>query len=103
MILWAPTDNALVVSVAFRAAFSITVPSTSAASPPGGTERKTTGPVGMLSPGGTALTVAVNVTACPALAGLADDVSIVVVFVVPLVMNWLIGDDVLPPKLLFSS
>ena len=40
--------------------------------------RKVTLPVGVPVPGETAATVAVNVTVCPGLAGLGEDVSVTV-------------------------
>ena len=40
---------------------------------------KVTLPVGIPAPGATAVTVAVNVTSWPALEGLADDITVVLV------------------------
>jgi hypothetical protein len=50
---------------------------------------KTTVPVGFKRPD-AGVTVAVNVTACPGLLGLGDDVTVVVVPVVPLLTIWLV-------------
>lgn len=69
----APTESALVVSVAWRAALSVAVPSEVVPS------RKVTVPVGVPLPGATTFTVAVKVTACPTVAGFTDDATVVVV------------------------
>ena len=53
---------------------SVTVPSDVAPS------RNVTVPVGTPSAGGTGLTVAVNVTACPVVEGLGVEVRLVLVF-----------------------
>jgi hypothetical protein len=69
----APTPSVELVNVACPAPFSVPVPSVVEPS------RNVTVPVGAPTPGGFALTVAVNVAACPNTDGLADELSVVVV------------------------
>ena len=56
-----------------------------------------TGPVGVPVAGDTALTVALNVTAWPATAGLGEDVRLVLVL--PAFTIWFTAGDVLVRKL----
>src|SRR5437867_195462 len=70
--VWLPVDSAAVVKVVCPLD-SVLVPSVVAPS------LKTTEPVGVPTPGETALTVAVNVTDAPNTDGLKDDARAVVV------------------------
>ena len=65
-----PTDSDEVVSVALPAD-RLAVPSVAAPS------KNVTVPVGVPKAGATAVTVAVNVTACPRADGFSDDVTVV--------------------------
>jgi hypothetical protein len=70
--VWLPADSVVVLNVAVplvRGTAGWAVPS----------RVKTTLPVGVPTPGATALTVAVKVTACPKTEGLAEDVTAVLV------------------------
>jgi hypothetical protein len=73
VMVWAVTDNGDVVKVALPLD-RLAVPKVVAPS------RKVTVPVGVPTAGETALTVAVNVTACPNTDGLTDEVTLVLLF-----------------------
>ena len=74
MIVWFPPESVLVDGLVADPPASATGPPKSAPS-----MRNCTVPVGVPAPGEAAATVAVNVTACPAVAGLAEEVSDAVV------------------------
>jgi hypothetical protein len=83
-------ERVVVVKVAWREAFSAAVPSVVAPS------RKVTVPVGVPEPGLVTETVAVNVTLCPGVDGLADDTSAVVVAARP--TDWFNAAEALVTK-----
>src|SRR5579859_8064069 len=72
VILWLPAANPLVEKLA-TPALSVPVPSVLVLS------LKVTVPVGVPAPGGTAVTVAVNITDCPKMDGLLFETTAVVV------------------------
>ena len=80
MIECEPAVSVLVAKVATPEALMATVPKTVAPS------LKVIFPVAVFAPETFGETVAVNVTDCPALAGLADEVNAVVVVVATLLM-----------------
>jgi len=84
-----PTDRLEVVRVALPPD-RLAVPRVDAPS------RKVTVPVGVPAAGATALTVAVNVTACPNKDGLTEEVTVVVLL--PLLTVWVIAAEVLLAK-----
>ena len=73
MIEWEPTASVLVVNMAWPALSRVPVPRMVEPS------LKVTVPVGVPAPGLFAVTVAVNVTACPDSDGLAEELTTVVV------------------------
>jgi len=84
--VWLPTDSEEVANVALPE-LKLAVPRVEAPS------RKVTVPVGVPVAGGTALTVAVNVTAWPKTDGFTDDVTVVELAALPTV--WVMAAEVL--------
>ena len=90
--MWLPPARAEVVRLA-TPPLNVPVP---IGLPP---SRKVTNPVGVPVPGGTAVTVAVNVTDWPKVEGFVDEVTAVVVLALLTTCGFPVSEPVLPLKL----
>ena len=89
--MWLPPARAEVVRLA-TPPLNVPVP---IGLPP---SRKVTNPVGVPVPGGTAVTVAVNVTGWPTTEGFTDDVTVVAVLALLTTCGFPVIEPVLPLK-----